>query len=182
MDDIGRLVSKDAIRDLALRYAVAVDGKDLDGLAAMFVPDVDNGRYGPGRAGVRLFYDQSLRRFRSSMHLVSNHLIELDDADHAHGIVYCKACHHVLQPEHWFDEVLAYWDTYECVEAEWLFRRRRVRSWCRQYVGHPELGNSRVEVTLEAAGPRRGARIPEAFDTFEAFWATEPMEPFAPER
>ncbi len=84
-----RLVAHEEIRDLALRYAVAVDGKDLDALASLFVPDVDNGRFGPGPDGVRSFYDQALRKFHCSMHLVANQLIDIEDADHAHGIMYC---------------------------------------------------------------------------------------------
>jgi ketosteroid isomerase-like protein len=175
MDDLSRLVMRDAIRALPLRYALAVDGKDLDGVARLFVPDVDNGSFGLGRDGVRRFYDQSLRRFHCSMHVVANHVIDLDDAAHAHGIVYCQAYHHVPEPEHWFDEALAYFDTYERIDGEWLFRRRRLRSWYRQYAGHPELGNARVEAPVETSGPKRGARMPEAFPTFETFWSQPPV-------
>lgn len=177
--EIDRLVSLEAIRDLAQRYALAVDGKDLDGIAALFVPDVDNGRYGPGPDGVRNFYDQALRRFHCSVHLVANHDVDLDSDDHdrASGVVYCLAQHHVLEPEHWFDEALAYFDTYERIEgargeSEWRFRRRRVRSWYRQHHGHPDHGGERIVPPVEDSGPKRGARMPEAFATFEAFWDT----------
>ena len=174
MDDLDRLCSLEAIRGLALRYALAADGKDLDGMAALFVPDVDNGRYGPGRDGVKRFYAQSLRRFHCSVHFVANHVVDFDGDDGATGIVYCQARHHVLEPEHWFDEALAYFDTYERVEGEWLFRRRRLRSWYRQHFGHPDHGTERTVPEVETSGPKRGARLPEAFPTFEAFWSTEP--------
>jgi len=170
MDALAELLARDQIRDLALRYALAVDGKDLDGIAALFVADVDNGRYGTGRDGVRRFYDQSLRKFHCSMHLVGNHVIDFDDDAHAQGVVYCRAQHHVLEPEHWFDEALAYFDSYERVDDAWFFRRRRLRSWYRQYFGHPEFGVERVCAPIETAGPKRGERLPEAFPTFEAFW------------
>jgi hypothetical protein len=176
MDEVGELVAREAIRQLALRYALAVDGKDLDGLAHLFVPDVDNGRYGQGPDGVKRFYDQSLRKFHCSMHLVANHVINFDDDDHANGVVYCRAHHHVLEPEHWFDEALAYWDTYDRVDGDWRFRRRRVRSWYRQEVGHPDRGPERVVAGAEASGPKRGGRMPEAFVTFEAFWSRPPAE------
>lgn len=174
--EVERLVSLEAIRDLARRYALAVDGKDVAGVAALFVPDVDNGRYGPGREGVRSFYDQSLRKFHCSVHLVANHVVDLDadDDGRATGVVYCIAHHHVLDPDHWFDEALAYFDSYERVGGDWLFRRRRVRSWYRQYHGHPEFGDERVVVEVEDSGPKRGARLPEAFATFDAFWSTSP--------
>jgi len=173
---IDQLLAKDEIRELALRYALGVDGKDLEAVAALFAPDVDNGRYGPGPEGVKRFYDQSLRKFHCSMHLVANHVINLEDAAHANGIVYCYARHHVLEPEHWFDEALAYWDTYECVDVGWCFRRRRVRSWYRQHIDHPEHGNARVIVTSEATGPKRGGSMPEAFATFEDFWSRPPFD------
>ncbi len=174
MDALQELLARDQLRRLAEHYALAVDGKDLDRLAALFVDDVENGRYGRGHDGVRRFYDQSLRNFHCSMHLVANHVIEFDDDDHAHGVVYCRAHHHVLEPEHWFDEALAYFDTYERAGDEWRFRRRRVRSWYRQEFGHPDHGTERIVADLEESGPKRGARLPDAFPTFEAFWLREP--------
>jgi hypothetical protein len=172
MDALTRLVALESIRDLARRYALAVDGKDLDGLATLFAPDVDNGHYGQGPDGVRAFFDQSLRKFHCSVHLVANHVVDFDDDDHAHGVVYCQARHHVLEPEHWYDEALAYFDTYERIAGEWRFRRRRVRSWYRQHMGHPEMGAERIAATVDTTGPKRGARMPEAFPTFDAFWAS----------
>lgn len=180
MDRLDELLARDAIRQLAERYAVAVDGKDLDALAALFAEDVDNGRYGPGRNGVRTFYDHRLRLFHCSMHLVGNHVVDFVDDDRATGIVYCRAQHHVLEPEHWFDMALTYWDTYERDGDGWVFRRRRTRVWYRQEIGHPEHDGERVLAEAQADGPSRGGRMPEAFPTFEPFWAREP-EPL-PER
>jgi hypothetical protein len=97
-------------------------------------------------------------------------LIDLDDADHARGVVYCVAQHHVLKPEHWFDEALAYWDTYERVGGAWCFRRRRVRSWYREYRDESEQPVHRVVATAEPAGPKRGGRMPEEFPNFASFW------------
>ena len=174
MDRLEELLARDEIRQLAERYAVAVDGKDIDGLAGLFVEGVDNGRYGPGREGVRTFYDNRLRRFHCSMHLVGNHIVDFDGDDRANGIVYCRAHHHVLEPEHWFDMAIAYWDDYERNDGRWLFRRRRTRVWYRQEIGHPEHGAERVPAGIDADGPSRGARMPEAFPTFSSFWAREP--------
>jgi ketosteroid isomerase-like protein len=175
MDAIQELIARDSIRQLAQRYALAVDAKDVDAIATLFVADVDNGRYGPGREGVKRFYDQSLRKFHCSMHLVANHVIDFDDDVGASGILYCRAHHHVLDPEHWFDVALAYWDTYEHVNGRWLFRRRRVRSSYRQEFGHPDHGAERVMPNPATSGPQRGARMPEAFATFDAFWSRPPL-------
>jgi hypothetical protein len=177
MDAIEELLARDGIRQLAERYAIAVDGKDLDGIAALFVEDVDNGRYGAGPEGVKRFYDQSLRKFHCSMHLVGNHVIDFDDENHAHGVVYCRAHHHVFEPEHWFDMALAYFDTYERVGGAWRFRRRRVRSWYTQDVGHPERGDTRIAATPLESGPQRGECMPDAFPTFGEFWTRPPLRP-----
>ena len=174
MDALEEVIGRDKIQQLAYRYALAVDGKDIDGIAVLFVEDVKNGRYGPGREGVRTFYDIGLRGFHCSMHLVANHVIEFDDSDHAHGVVYCRAHHHSIDPDYWFDKALAYWDTYERVDGEWLFRRRRVKGWYDQEFGHPDHGTQRVAASPEAEGPHRGSRMPEAFETFESFWTATP--------
>ena len=102
-------------------------------------------------------------------------MIDFDDDAHGHGVVYCQARHHVLAPEHWFDEALAYFDTYERVGEragdEWFFRRRRLRSWYRQYFGHPEHGNERID-NREPVGPEPGAHADVT--TFDAFWSNPP--------
>jgi hypothetical protein len=168
------LLARDRIHQLAVRYALAVDGKDLDGIAALFLEDADNGRYGAGRDGVKAFYDQALRKFHCSMHLVANHVIDFDDDDHASGVVYCLAQHHVLDPAHWFDEALAYWDSYERVGDDWFFRRRRVKSWYRQHFGDADHGTERIESTPSDEGAKRGTQMPEAFAAFGSFWDCAP--------
>ena len=171
MDALDELVARDGIRQLADRYALSVDGKDLAGLASLFVEDVDNGRYGKGRDGVCTFYAERLRLFHCSMHLVGNHVIDFDSDERAHGVVYCRAQHHVSDPEHWFDMALAYWDTYERHGSAWYFRRRQVKSWYRQMIGHPEHGMSRVASEGASGGSMRGVSMPDAFPTFQTFWA-----------
>ena len=169
MDAVEELVARDKIRQLAERYAIGVDGRDLDALAALFMDDVENGRYGPGREGVKTYYDHVLRRFHCTMHLVANHVIDFDDDHHAHGVVYCRAHHHVPDPEHWFDMALAYWDTYERVGDDWFFRRRNLKSWYTQYWGHPDHDILREEAESESSGARRGTQMPEAFPTWSSF-------------
>ena len=85
MTALEEVIARDSIHQLADRYALAVDGKDIDTISRLFVEDVDNGRYGPGREGVKTFYDHVLRGFHCSMHLVGNHPIDFDDDDHARG-------------------------------------------------------------------------------------------------
>jgi ketosteroid isomerase-like protein len=51
MDAIEELVARDQIRQLAERYALAVDGKDLDGIAVLFAEDVTTRRQGRSSRG-----------------------------------------------------------------------------------------------------------------------------------
>src|SRR5271155_601401 len=92
---LDRVESHLAIGQLAARYALALDARDLDTLVDLFVPDVRVG--GPteavGRDALRAFFIANLSHFYRSMHLISGHVIEFDDADHAHGVVYCRAEH-----------------------------------------------------------------------------------------
>src|SRR4029077_17787059 len=83
VDAIEALLARDQIRQLAERYALAVDGKDIDGVANLFAEQATFGRYGSGRAGARTFFDHVLREFHCSMHLVANHVIDFDDDEHA---------------------------------------------------------------------------------------------------
>jgi len=176
MDSLQELVARDQIHQLADRYGVAVDSKDLETISTLFVEDVNNGRYGPGREGVKVFYDNILRSFHCSMHMVGNHVIDFDSDDRAHGVVYCRANHHVLEPEHWFDLSMVYFDTYERHDDRWYFRRRNAKFWYQQEFGHPSHGTERILATAMASGPgpNRGSRMPEAFDTFESFWSRPP--------
>ena len=174
MDAIEELVARDKIRQLAERYGFTVDGKDIEGVSQLFHPDVDNGRYGTGREGVKTFYDNVLRNFHCSMHLVANHVIDFDDDTHAHGAVYCRAQHHIVEPdEYWFDEAYIYWDRYEKVDDDWFFTRRKLKSWYHQEFGHPDHGTERTPPTRND-GAQKGTAMPEAFPTFADFWAREP--------
>jgi len=39
-----------------------------------------------------------------------------------------------------------------------------------------------VASPLETSGPKRGARMPESFPTFEPFWSRAPLEQSDPDR
>src|SRR5436309_9764615 len=82
-----------AIGQLPSRYAMALDARDVDTLVSLFVEDVEAGKKRRGRPALRAWYDVVLRRFYRSVHLVCGHQIDLVDADHATGSVYCRAEH-----------------------------------------------------------------------------------------
>ena len=130
-DDLAAMVARieayQAIQQLPIRYALAVDGRDLDAWVALFVPDVDMGRRGSGRQVLREYIEPHLRWFYRSIHQIVGHRIELLDDDTAKGAVYCRAEHEV--GERWIVMAICYFDDYRRVEGEWLFERRGERHW-----------------------------------------------------
>ena len=91
MDEVGRLLAYEEIRQLAARYAFAVDTRDLDTLVGLFIPSVQVGRDLTGRDALRASCDTQLRGIGQSILNVGTHVIDLLDADHATGWVYTKA-------------------------------------------------------------------------------------------
>src|SRR5580692_8218703 len=81
-----RLESLEQIRQLAHRYALAVDTRNLDDLVELFVDDVRVGRAKRGRDELKAWFAESLARFGDSIHFVGNQVIDLDSADEAHGV------------------------------------------------------------------------------------------------
>jgi hypothetical protein len=130
-DDLaGRLVRVEAyqaIQQLPIRYALAVDGRDLDAWVGLFVPDVDMGRRGQGRQVLREYIEPQLRWFYRSIHQIVGHRIELIDDDTASGAVYCRAEHEV--GDRWIVMAICYFDDYRRVDGEWFFARRHEKHW-----------------------------------------------------
>lgn len=124
---LDRLESLAAIQQLPIRYAMAVDGRDIAGWAALFVPDVHCGRHGQGRAVLASLIGPELRTFYRSIHQICGHQVDFDDDDHAHGVVYCRAEHE--DGDRWVVMAIAYFDTYARRDGEWLFVRRREKHW-----------------------------------------------------
>ena len=97
-----------------------------------------------GRAALGEWFDGVLRTFGVSIHFIGNHRITIEDEAHASGAVYYRAEHEV--GDSWIEMMVLYWDTYECVDGSWLFRRRREQVW---------YG---AEAAGSPAGPRKDRR------------------------
>jgi ketosteroid isomerase-like protein len=162
---LDRVEAELAIRQLAARYALAVDARDLDGLVLLFADDVDCGRHGCGRAVLHTFFADALRGFYRSAHLVCGHVIELSaDPERATGVVSCRAEHEV--GERWVVQTFCYFDDYERRDGTWCFRRRRTRTWYTADVDERPAGPAFS--TWDGALP---GRLPETFPTWAPFWA-----------
>ncbi|HEY3003403.1 MAG TPA: nuclear transport factor 2 family protein [Kribbellaceae bacterium] len=177
MTTVQRLARVEARLDIAqlpIRYALAVDQRDLDTWVGLFVPDVDMGRHGTGRDALREFIVPRLRWFYRSVHLVCGHRIELgpdgpDGPVTATGQVYCRAEHEI--DDRWVVMAIRYDDVYRCVGTQWLFERRRERHWyAADLTEHPQA----VGFDGWVAGP---PGLPGAEATWHAFWAGEATLP-----
>lgn len=165
MDQLERLVAESEIRQLASRYAVAIDARDLDTLVGLYVEDVQIGRDQRGHDALRADFDAQLRGVGISILFVGNHVIDFDGKDRASGIVYCKA--EVQDGERWIHQAIQYRDAYARTPLGWRFVRRR-----HLLVYGIEAGDNPLHLE-PARWPRhhtgRG-ELPESLDTWRAFW------------
>lgn len=121
------LIASEEIRQLASRYAIALNHRDLDALAELFVPDVRVGRDVFGRDALKQDFAAQLRDGHRTILQVSNQSIDVVDADNATGIVGTRA-----ELEHgndWIIQVIEYHDVYARSDGRWLFVRRRHHLW-----------------------------------------------------
>jgi hypothetical protein len=160
---IDRIESSLAIQQLPKRYALAVEGRDIETWLILFPEDVDCGRHGKGREALRKTIEGPLATFYRSIHQICGHAFEFQDADHASGHVYCRAEHE--DGARWIVMAICYFDDYVRHDGQWFFARRRERHW---YA---------ADVLERPAPPFHSwpghdvpPSLPEAFPTWAPFW------------
>jgi hypothetical protein len=166
---IDRLESSDQIRQLASRYGVLLDRRNLDAAAELFVEDVRISRTEAGRAALRELLERLFRQFTTSIHMIGNHTIEFVDDDHAEGVVYCRAEHEY--GDQWIIMAIQYWDRYERRHGKWLFTGRQVRHWYAVDVLERPNGPDKTRWTV--TGPHT---IPDIYESWRNFWSTPAEE------
>lgn len=121
LERLDRIESRSEIQDLAMRYAVALDSRDLDAFAELFVPE--------RRDRLRSRLEVVVAGFGRSVHHQTGHLVELDpiDRDRARGTAYARAEHEV--GERWVVMAVCYFDEYRRLDGRWYFDRRREHHW-----------------------------------------------------
>jgi hypothetical protein len=168
---LDRVESTLAIQQLAARYALAVDSRNVDSWVGLFVEDVDCGRYGVGREALRSFIDPGIRAFYRSVHFIGGHTIDFDGSDRATGTVYCRAEHE--DGGRWVVMQLIYFDTYERRAGHWFFVKRSERAW---YAADQLERPQDVDFHAWAKHPLP-MKLPRAFPTWAAFWGrSDPAE------
>ncbi len=166
MDPVERLLAYEEIRQLAARYALATDARDLDTLVGLFVDDVQVGRGRFGREALRESFGASLRGIGISVLNVGTHVIDLLDDDHATGHVYCKG--EIQDGDRWIHQAILYRDTYERRRAHWYFVRRRHDLWYGAEVGVNPLTLPPANWPEHHDGT---GTVPDLFPTWRRFWS-----------
>lgn len=168
MEDLQRLIACEEIRQLADRYALATDSRDIDALVDLFVEDVQVGRDRFGRDALRASFEQQLRGVGITILFVGNHVIDFEDADHARGVVYCKA--EIQDAERWIHQAIQYRDRYERRAGRWYFVRRVHLLWYGIEAGESPLGLPPANWPASHTG--RGT-LPESWQSWRQFWDGE---------
>lgn len=165
MTAIERVVARDEIRQLASRYALAIDSRDLDALVSLFVPDVRVGREGRGRDALRRSFERSLSAIGVSILFVGNHVVDFEDPDRATGVVYCRA--QIQDGERWIEQAIRYGDVYARRDGHWLFVRRVHALWYGVETAERPLDQEPANWPERHVG--RGT-VPEDWPSWQAFW------------
>lgn len=174
---LDRLESIEAIRQLAARYSLSLDMRDLDAHVNLFAPDIRVGRDQVGRAHLKAWVDETLRhQFTGTSHHLGQHVIEFVDAAHAIGVVYSKNEHEA--GAEWVIMQMLYWDDYQRIDGEWYFRRRLPCYWYATDLNKPPIGD--MKMRWPGREPYPGT-FHDLFPSWKAFWANPPARDALPE-
>jgi len=172
---IDRLESLDEIRQLVAKYSLSLDMRDLDAHVNLFAADIRVSRELTGRAHLKRWLDDTLRQqFTGTSHHIGNHVIEFDDPDHAHGVVYSKNEHETPCADggtEWVIMQMLYWDNYERVDGRWYFRRRLPCYWYATDLNKPPVGDNKMR--WPDREPYEGA-YHDLWPSWPDFWANPP--------
>jgi uncharacterized protein (TIGR02246 family) len=136
---LDRIESRDEIRQLISKYSLALDMRDMEAMANLFVPDVKAGGGKSGRQAFRDWLDDTMRKqFDGTSHHVGTTIIEFVDPDNAVGIVYSKNEHEC--GAEWVIMQMMYYDRYTRVEGLWRFARRQPLYWYATDLNKPPVG------------------------------------------
>ena len=172
LERIDRLESLDEIRQLPAKYSLSLDMRDMDAHVNLFAEDIRVSREKTGRQHLKAWLDDTLRlQFTGTSHHIGNHVIEFDDADHAHGVVYSKNEHET--GDEWVIMQMLYWDNYERIDGRWYFRRRLPCYWYATDLNKPPIGDNKMR------WPDRehyAGAYHDLWPSWEEFWANPPTE------
>ena len=122
-----RIEDREEIRNLVAGYGRVVDDRDMDGLRALFAPDVRFGAVGAaqkieGREAVVAFYESRYAGMPLSNHFTHDHVIVLESDNLARGQVNAHV--EMVREGEPMLVAMRYADTYVRHEGAWKFQER----------------------------------------------------------
>lgn len=101
--EIQRLLDRAEITEVQIRYATGTDSHDWELFRSCFTDEVEvDFSDGFGQPVVRLSADDwvkgtapRMESFKATQHMITNQVITFDDDDHATGVAYVRARHHL---------------------------------------------------------------------------------------
>ena len=161
------LLDKEQIRDLAYKYALAMDTRDLNNLVSLYTEDTrtDNGYTGL-TALKRQFQVALPPTIRYTHHQVGNHLIEFVDSNSAKGIVYSN--NQVELGQHWLQVQMLYIDEYRKHQGQWFFLSRQPVYRTVSEEGQAPLGEAKLRWPGQPPQPSDWS---QHFPAWDKYWS-----------
>jgi hypothetical protein len=166
-----RMESAEEIRQLASRYSVALDSRNVRDLVALFASDVQVGDGRVGRDALAEWFDPVLRPYGITFHIIGNHVIDFTGTDTASGLVYCRPEHEV--GDQWIVMPVVYHDRYvREADGHWYFRSRKPKP-----LYAADVNQNPLDVPGRFNFPGNpyihAATLPEAWPSWQEFWGAE---------
>jgi hypothetical protein len=173
---VARLIAHQEIQQLAYRYAYAFDTRDRAMYESLFADVGDPRQYAlSNRASVTSENtDLWFGTFGASVLFVCNHVIDLDDADHAHGAVYCHAQIQMAGSEGLVEQSICYQDRYVRIDGSWLFRDRKHLIWFGVETAERPFAQPPANWPERHVGV---GTLPGDFPSYRRFFEQRPAEP-----
>lgn len=168
---IDRALGYEEIRQLAYRYAVSADARDMKSLARLFAKGAVVGGKSLSTEEIEKRFAGLLANNPLSILNVGNHLIDFDedDPDRARGVVYCRA--EIEDGERWLVQQIVYRDTYVRQDQKWLF-------WEREHLLFYGADLLERPIGLKPAGKPEAydgkGSMPQIWPTYGEFWKQFP--------
>ena len=137
-ETVQMLAAREAIRDLLMRYARAIDRVDRGLLEQIYWPEAtdNHGSFAGSAAGFIDWVIPLLGTMEQTSHMLGNILIQLD-GNNARTEAYFEAYHRIPRADAApYDVVIGgrYVDWVQCRDGEWRIRDRTViYDWVREY-------------------------------------------------
>lgn len=128
-DQITRLTTELDIRDLTVRYSIAVDDGDLPAIIECFTKEGGFERAGQpvrGHDALRAFFKGMVDRYALTRHVVEMQTLDpLEEPDRATGLVHGRA--ELVFGDTFYQVAYRYNDVYEREDGRWRFADRQLR-------------------------------------------------------